>query len=367
MSKDYYKTLGIEKGANQEEIKKAFRKLAHKLHPDKPTGDEAKFKEINEAYQVLGDETKRKQYDQYGADFQQQGGFGAGMSWDDFMRATRGQGGQQAGGFDFGNVDLGDIFGDMFGFGGGRSRSRQVQGRDIQVDVQLSFREGVFGTEKEIKLTKQNACSVCDGSGAEPGSNMKQCDQCAGQGQVRRVQQTIMGAMQTVVNCSSCQGQGSFPEKKCKHCDGVGAQRSESKMMVKIPQGIHDGATIRLTGKGEHPGVRGVAGDLYVVVHIQQDQNFTREENDIFTTAHINIYQAIMGDKIPIETLEGEKTLVIPAGTQSQQKFKLKELGVPYLRGSGRGDQYVTVIVDIPKKVNKKAKQLLEELKKELD
>jgi molecular chaperone DnaJ len=368
MSKDYYKSLGVEKSANAEEVKKAFRKLAHKYHPDKPTGDEAKFKEINEAYQILGDETKRKQYDQYGADFQQQGGFGGGMGWDDFMRASRGQGGQGAGGFDFGNVDLGDIFGEMFGFGGSRGRGRgATKGRDIQVDVQLAFKDAVFGTETTVSLTKQNPCDICSGTGAEPGSTLKTCVDCAGQGQVRRVQQTIMGAMQTVVACQTCQGAGKTAEKKCKHCDGVGALRSSSEMKVKIPAGIHDGATIRLTEKGEYPGVGGVAGDLYVVVHVQEDDYFTREEDDIYTKAHISFIQAVLGAEIPIQTLDGEKKLVVPEGTQSHQQFKLKNLGVPHLRGNGRGDQYVQVVVDIPKKVSKKAKKLLEELSSELE
>src|SRR5688572_16977206 len=213
MSKDYYKILGVEKTASAEEIKKSFRKLAHKYHPDKPGGDEAKFKELNEAFQVVGDETKRKQYDQFGADFSQQGGFGGGMSWEDIMRASRGQGGQGGVNGNFGGVDFGDIFGDMSGMGGNRG-GRQRHGGDIEVDIELEFKDAAFGIEKEIKLTKNNSCDVCSGDGAEPGTELKTCEECKGQGQVRRVQQTILGAMQSVVTCNRCHGAGKLPEKK---------------------------------------------------------------------------------------------------------------------------------------------------------
>lgn len=369
MSKDYYKILGVEKNASPEEIKKAFRKLAHKHHPDKQGGDEAKFKEVNEAFQVLGDENKRKQYDQFGADFAQQGGFGGGVSWDDFMRAARGGGfnGFQ-GNADFGGIDLGDLFGDIFGFGGGRrsQAGRQRRGNDIQVDVQLEFREAVFGIEKDIELTKNNACDVCSGSGTEPGSNLKTCPDCRGQGQISHVRQTILGAMQQVVTCSTCQGVGKVAEKVCRHCGGDGMVRSQSRYKVKIPAGISDGEALRLTGKGESAGVGSVAGDLYVKVHVRTQKGFERQGDDIHTEVTISYTQAVLGDKVVIETLEGNKKLVIPAGTQSHQKFKLKGLGVPHLHRGGRGDQYVKVIVDVPKRVNRQAKKLLEELDKEL-
>lgn len=362
MSKDYYKILGVEKNAGADELKKAFRKLAHKYHPDKKDGDEKKFKEINEAYQVLGDEKKRQQYDQFGSDFAQQGGFGGGMGWEDFMNATRGGGGFQGG--NFGGIDLGDLFGDMFG--GGRSRSRQKRGRDVQVDIQLTFREAVFGIEREIRLTKNNACDVCNGSGAEPQSGMKKCNDCDGQGQIKHVQQTILGPMQQVVSCSTCQGTGRVPEKSCSHCGGDGMVRSESVYNVKIPAGISEGEMIRLTGKGESAGVGSTAGDLYVKIHVKAEKGFERIGDDIHTEIHISYPQAVMGDKVEIETLEGNKKLVIPSGTQSQQKFKLKNLGVPRLHHHGRGDQYVHVIVDVPKKVSRKVKKMLEELDKEL-
>ncbi|OGH64992.1 MAG: molecular chaperone DnaJ [Candidatus Magasanikbacteria bacterium RIFCSPHIGHO2_01_FULL_41_23] len=364
MAKDYYKIIGVEKTANAEEIKKAFRKLAHQHHPDKKGGDEAKFKELNEAFQVLGNEEKRKQYDQFGADFEQQGGFGGGAGWEDFMRAARGQqGGFQNGAqFDFGG-GFGDLFGDFFG--GGNSRGGQKRGQDIQVDVELNFREAVFGIEKEIHLTKRNACAVCNGSGAEPGSGHKKCAVCGGQGQVRRVQQTILGAMQSVATCDNCHGAGNVAEKKCKHCNGGGVERNDSKYTIKIPAGIDDGGTIRLSGKGEHPGVGGVAGDLYVRVRVRADKAFHREGQNIFTETHISFPQAALGDSVVIQTLDGEKKLAIPEGTQSQQQFRLRDLGVPEINGSRRGDQFVTVIIDVPKKLSRSAKKLIEELKNE--
>ncbi|PIR74344.1 MAG: molecular chaperone DnaJ [Candidatus Magasanikbacteria bacterium CG10_big_fil_rev_8_21_14_0_10_47_10] len=363
MGKDYYNTLGVEKGATDEEIKKAFRKLAHKYHPDKPTGDEQKFKEVNEAYQVIGNTEKRKQYDQYGATFGQQGGFGGGMNWEDFMRATR-QGGGGAN-FDFG-VDLGDIFGDLFGFGGGRSRGGRGRGRDIQVDVELTFKEAVFGVEKDLHLTKNNACAVCSGSGAEPGSDRKKCDTCHGQGQVRVVQRTILGDMQSARVCTACSGAGDIPEKRCKHCSGAGVEKSSTSLTVKIPAGIDNGSSIRLTGKGEYGGPGSSAGDLYVAVHVHEDKRFVRQGDDILTEDTISYPQAVLGDTIDIETIDGTKQLVIPSGTQSHQQFRLKGLGVPHLRGSGRGDQYVRVKVDVPKKPSRHAKKLIEELKNEL-
>jgi molecular chaperone DnaJ len=365
MSKDYYNILGVEKTASVDEIKKAFRKLAHKYHPDKPTGNEEKFKEVNEAYQVVGDETKRQQYDQYGATFDQQGGFGGGANWEDFMRAARGQGGSQ-GGANFGGIDLGDLFGDMFGFSSRGGRGRQHRGQDIQVDVQIDFRDAVFGTEKEIKLTKHNACDVCSGSGAEPGAEIKTCEECNGQGQVRRVQQTILGAMQTVGACPSCGGAGKKASVNCKHCGGDGVVRSESTYNVKIPAGIDSGEAIRLTGKGEAIGVQGSPGDLYVRVHVKPESGYTRDGYDVYSEARISYPQAVMGDKIEIDTLEGKKKLVIPAGTESHQQFRLKGLGVTRLHGGGRGDQYVKVVVDVPKKVSRKAKKLLEEFEEEL-
>lgn len=367
MSKDYYKILGVEKNASADDIKKAFRKLAHQYHPDKQGGDETKFKEVNEAYQVLSNAEKRQKYDQFGSDFAQQGGFGGGMGWDDFMRAARsGQGGNFN--FDMGGMDLGDLFGGMFGFGsgGGGRGQRQRRGNDIQVDIQLEFREAVFGVEKEIRLMKNNACDVCGGNGAEPGSKLKSCDVCGGSGQVRRVQQTILGAMQTVTTCGTCQGQGRMAEKRCKHCGGDGVVRSESKYTVKIPAGISDGESIRLSGKGESAS-GSASGDLYVTVHVKDDPRFARDGADIHTEIHITYPQAVLGADVNIETIDGKKTVKIPEGTQSGQQIRLKNFGVPHLQRSSRGDQYVHVVVDIPTRPSRKAKKILEELQKELE
>jgi len=368
MPKDYYKILELEKSASSEEIKKAFRKLAHKYHPDKPTGDESKFKEVNEAFQVLGNEEKRKQYDQFGSTFDQQGGFGGDMNWEDFMRAARsGGGGFKKVNFDFGGIDLGDIFGDIFGFGGGQSSTRRRgRGNDIQVDLSLDFNEAVFGTEKEIRLTKNNDCDICLGSGVFPGSNMKKCTECQGRGEIRRIQQTILGSMQTSSICTTCEGRGEIPEKACVHCGGDGRVRSESKYNIKIPAGIDDGEAIRLVGKGESVGNSGQTGDLYIRVHVRDSNDYTRDGNDIYTEEHISYPQAVLGDKIIIKTLDGNKKLVIPSGTQSHQQFKLKNLGVPRLNRGGRGDHYVKIIVDVPKKAGRKLKKLLDEISEEL-
>ncbi|MCX6779647.1 MAG: DnaJ domain-containing protein [Candidatus Magasanikbacteria bacterium] len=266
MSKDYYKILGVEKNATTDEIKKAFKKAAMQHHPDRPGGDEKKFKEANEAYQVLSDADKRAKYDQFGSDFEQQGGFGGGAGWEDFMHSARG--GQ--GGFQF-EGDLGDIFGEMFGFGGGRSQraSRQSRGHDIQVDVELEFKEAAFGVEKHIHLRKQSTCDVCGGNGAEPGSKLDTCSTCKGQGQVVQIQRTFLGAMQTVVTCTDCKGRGQKPSKKCKHCDGSGVVQKDQDITVKIPGGIDEGESIRLTGYGEAAPHGGQAGDLYVRAHIK--------------------------------------------------------------------------------------------------
>ena len=361
MSKDYYKILGVDKGASAEEIKKSFRKLAHQHHPDKTGGDEAKFKEINEAYQVLGDNDKRQKYDQFGSDFESQGGFGGGAGWEDFMRQARGGGGNFGDfQFNFGGFDMGDLF----GFGGGRQQ--QSAGQDIQVDVELSFKDAAFGIEKEINLTKRNACTICHGNGAEPGSEQKTCTNCKGQGQINQMQRTILGSFQTAVVCADCHGSGQKAEKACKHCRGEGALRSDSNLKVKIPAGIDNGEAIRLNGQGEFPGAGGQSGDLYVLVHIKKDANFLRDGFEVYTEATISYPQAVLGATIEVETLDGKKNIVVPEGTASGQRIRLKGYGVPHLRGGGRGDQFVTVTVNIPKKVSRTAKKLLEDLQAEL-
>jgi molecular chaperone DnaJ len=366
MSKDYYKILGIEKNASPEEIKKAFKKLAMQHHPDRPGGNEAKFKEINEAYQVLGDANKRQRFDQFGSDFEQQGGFGQGMGWEDFMRSARGQGG---GGFEFnfGGMDLGDLFGEAFGGASARrGRAAAAQGRDIQVDVELDFKEAAFGVERELSLRKQSKCDVCSGSGGEPGSKMDTCGECKGQGQVVQMQRTFLGSMQTVATCPTCHGRGQTHSKKCKHCGGSGITPKTSSVKVKIPAGIDNGQSIRLSGQGEAAAHGGQSGDLYVAVHVKPSKVFSREGFDVFTDNEVNFAQAVLGDTIEVETLDGIVKMVVPEGTESGQLIRLKGKGIPRLQGSGRGDQYVRVKIRVPKKVNKETKKLLEELRGEI-
>lgn len=363
MSKDYYKILGVEKGASADEIKKAFKKLALEHHPDRPGGNEQKFKEINEAYQVLSDQSKRQRYDQFGSDFEQQGGFGGGMGWEDFMNATRGQG--QGGNFSFDFGDLGDIFGDIFG--GGRQRGgAQSRGRDIQVDVEIDFKEAAFGVEQELHLRKQDKCEVCSGSGAEPGSKLTDCGTCHGRGQVVQQQRTFLGAMQTVATCPTCNGRGKHAEKKCKHCGGDGILAKSSTLKVKIPAGIDDGQSIRISSQGEAAPHGGVTGDLYVVVHVRGHKQFKRDGFNVYVEKEISFPQAVLGDTVEVETLEGPVKLVIPEGTEAGQLIRLKGKGIMELGRNSRGDQYVEVKIRVPRKVNKQAKKLLEDLKKEL-
>lgn len=363
MPKDYYKILGVDKSATQDEIKKAFKKLAMQYHPDRPGGDEKKFKEINEAFQVVGDAEKRAKYDQFGADFDQQGGFG-GASWEDFMRAARsGQGG--FGGGNFGGIDLGDIFGDMFGFGGGGGRG-QGRGRDIQVDVELDFKEAAFGIEKELSLRKQSKCDVCHGSGSEPGSKIDSCHTCHGQGQVVQQQRTFLGVMQTVATCPECHGRGQKPSAKCKHCGGDGIIAKTANIKVKIPAGIDDGEAIRLSGHGEAAPHGAPTGDLYVRVHVRSQKIFHREGFDVYTESEIGFTQATLGDKIEVPTLDGTLTVAVPEGIESGQLIRLKGRGITQLGRSGRGDHYVRVKIRVPKRLSKKAKQLLQELRDEI-
>ncbi len=348
MAKDYYKILNIEKGASQEEVKKAFRKAAHQHHPDKG-GDEAKFKELNEAYQVLGDETKRKQYDQYGQTFDGAGpgGFGG------FGGFSGGQG------VNF--EDLGDMFGDMFGgFGGGSRGGRQRRGDDILVDVSLMFKESVFGVQKEISVTKNATCDRCAGTGGEPATELKTCAVCSGSGMETVVQRTILGNVQTRISCRTCDGRGEIPEKKCSTCSGNGTQYKNQAIRVDIPAGVEDGMKVRVRGGGESIGAMGESGDLYLRVHVKHDPRFERDGATIYTEKIIGFTQAALGDTVDVETVEGAVKLKIPAGTQSGDKLRLKGRGVP--SGRGRGDHIVVVTVEVPKKLSRDQRRLVEEL-----
>ena len=359
MGKDYYKVLGIDKNASQEDIKKAFRKLAHEYHPDKPGGgNEEKFKEINEAYQVLGDPDKRAKYDKYGSAFEQaqgQGGFHGFEGFRDFSGFTEG----------FNVEDLGDIFGglgDIFGFGGGRGQARQRRGKDIEVALQIDFLEAVFGTEKEINLNKSITCTKCHGSGVEPGAKVETCPVCHGSGRVTRIQRTMFGNMQVQATCTNCGGEGKTYSQKCTKCHGSGIIREVVSIKVKIPAGIDDGQTIRLAGQGEAGQKGAPAGDLYLTVKVRPDKRFKREGYNLTSRAQLNFTQAALGDKIEVETVDGPVKLKIPEGTQSGTVFRLKGRGVPHVQGSGRGDHLVEAIVETPKNLNRRQKDLLKEL-----
>jgi len=347
MSKDYYQMLGVPRGASAEEIKKAFHKLAHQHHPDKAGGNEEKFKEINEAYQVLSDPQKRAQYDQFGSAAFEQGGF---------------QGGGQ--GFDFsgfnGFEDLGDVFGDMFGFGGTRSRrSHRARGADIQVDIDMTFKEAVFGGEREITLTKFSSCHRCGGNGGEPGASVKTCETCDGSGVVITAQRTILGMVQSKRACPSCQGQGQTPSKNCMTCQGEGIEKQRKTLVVTIPPGVEEGNVLRLRAEGE--AVKGGnPGDLFIRIHVRSDKRFHKEGSTLYTKKIIGFTQAALGDKVDVETVDGVVELMIPAGTQTGAQFRLRGKGVPIR--SGRGDQIVEIEVVTPKKLSKEQKQLLEKL-----
>lgn len=363
MAEDYYNLLGISRAAGADEIKKAFRSKAHQYHPDKSSGDAEQFKKINEAYQVLSDPTKRQQYDQFGQTFDQarrQGGgpAGAGATGSPF-------GGFGQGGFS-GNVDmgdLGDMFGDLFGFGGGgRSRARATRGADIRAELLIPFRLAAFGGDEELQIRHHVTCSECSGSGAKSGTAPKQCATCGGRGQVQRVQQTFLGAVQSVGVCPTCEGEGTTIADPCKRCHGAGRIESSEKITVKIPAGIDDGQRIKLAGKGE-AGRRGQSpGDLYLEISIAPDPHFTRQGSDVRGEAVISLTTAALGGTVKVETLDGGVTLKIPAGTTSGKVFQIKGKGIAQLRGRGRGNHLVTVTIDIPKTLSPKAKKLLKDL-----
>lgn len=365
MGKDYYKILGVDKNASADEVKKAFRQKAHQFHPDKPGGDEAKFKEINEAYQVLGDPNKRAQYDQFGSAFEQareRGGFHGFEGFRDFSDFASGfSSGNGNFQFDFG--DLGDIFGDMFGFGAPRAgRGRPRRGRDIEVSLEIDFTEAVFGTEKELTLNKTVTCGKCGGAGAEPGAKIETCKICRGTGRVVRLERTILGNIQTQTICSACEGEGKISSQKCSRCYGQGVVKEIVTLKVKIPAGIDDGESIRLSGQGETAPRGGASGDLYLKIRVAPSKKFRRDAYNILSEAEISFSQAALGSKIEVETVDGPVKLKIPEGTQSGKVFILREKGVPKLRGRGRGDHLVTVKVKIPTGLTRQQKKLLEEL-----
>lgn len=363
MAKDYYNILGVSKGASGDEIKRAFRKKAHEYHPDKGSGNAEKFKEVNQAYQVLSDSQKRQQYDQYGQTFDEAARNGGGG----FNYQT---GGNPFGGFDFGGFggqngvefDLGDIFGDMFG-GRSERQSRRSRGIDLEMGINISFEEAVFGVEKTLTLEKQDACKTCGGSGAAPGSKVVTCPKCHGQGQIRTQRRTIFGMVASSAACDRCEGMGKIPEVACKTCSGSGVLRQEKTIAVKIPAGIDNGQRIRVAGEGE-AGYRGSSpGDLYLAVKVSSSKEFERDGFTLLKELPISFTQAALGAKIILKTLDGDIELKIPAGTQSGTVLKVKNRGVPHINNpSSRGDLLITARVVTPGKLSKKEKELLKTL-----
>lgn len=351
-NKDYYEVLGVDKSASEEEIKKAFKKLALKYHPDRnPDNKEAeeKFKEINEAYQVLSDSEKRQRYDQFGtADFNGQG-FGGDGGFGGF------------GGFDFGG-GFGDIFSDIFGGGfssGGRSKNAPRKGADLEYTLRISFEEAVFGCEKEISVTRKEKCETCKGTGAKAGSSPKTCSRCGGTGHIRVQRQTPIGVVQTSSTCNVCGGKGTIIEQPCDSCKGTGKVRKTRKITVNIPAGVDDGNVMPLRGQGEAGENGGPAGDLYINIRVAPDKVFKRQGFDIHMETHISFGKAALGTEVKVPTVDGEVTYKIPAGTQGGTVFRLKGKGVPRVNSTGRGDHYVKVIVDVPKSLSEKQKEAL--------
>lgn len=351
MAKDYYKILGVEKNASKEDIKKAFRTLAHKYHPDKNGGDASKFKEASEAYAVLSDDQKRAQYDQFGSNFQA-GGAG-GNPFEGFDFSNFGFGGDAS----FQNIDFGDIFGDFFGGG----RARTARGHDISVDLEISFTDSIFGTERTVALRKTFACETCSGTGGK-GGETKTCDTCGGQGQVRETRRSFLGAFSTVRQCSVCYGRGSVPKEQCITCKGSGVTKGTKEFSIKIPEGINHGEMLRLSGAGEAVS-GGVPGDLYVRIHVKPHSSFKKVGFNLETEILINVTTALLGGEMALQTLDGEISLSIPPGVRDGEILRVKGKGVPH-KGK-RGDIHVKVRIEIPRKLSKKARALIEELKDE--
>ncbi len=358
MAKNYYETLGVDKKASQDDIKKAFRKLAHKYHPDKGSGDEAKFKEISEAYAVLGDEKKRREYDTYGQSFP--GGSAAGgpqgnpFGGFDFSQFQQGFGGQNV------EFDFGDLFGDFFT--GGRSAARAPRGRDISIDLELSFKDSIFGTERTVLIGKVSTCDLCKGTGGKPGTSMETCKTCSGSGQVHEVRSTILGQFSSVRPCAACEGTGKIPKEKCPECKGHGTLRKEEEIKIRVPAGIENGEMIRMPGKGEAVK-NGTAGDLYVKIHVKPHDVFRREGTNLIMDLPVKLTDALSGTTVPITLLDGKTIEVkIPVMKRAEELLRVRGKGVP---SPHAGDLIIRLEVAMPQKLSGKAKKAIEDLRAE--
>ena len=362
MSKDYYNILGVNKGASKDEIKKAFYKLAQKHHPDKKGGDEKKFKEANEAYQVLSDDTKRAKYDQFGSGFEnmgggnagyQQGGFG-GFDFSGFQNGGNAD-------FDFGNLN--DIFSDFFtgGMGGGRTQARR--GRDISTEIQISFKDSIFGISRKILITKTSNCATCGGKGSKQGTKMEKCKTCNGQGSIREAKRTILGTISSTKICEVCLGSGEVPKEVCEKCNGKGVLRKEEEITLNIPAGIRDGEMVRMSGAGEAIK-NGTSGDLYIKINVQPHPIFKREGHDLVMNLNIKLSDALLGMEYPIETLDGNIKVKIPEGVSINEILRVREKGVPISK-TKRGDLLIKLHIKMPTKISRKSRELIEKLKDE--
>lgn len=361
MAKDYYQVLGVARNATKDEIKKAYRALAHKYHPDKG-GNEARFKEINEAYQILSDEYRRSQFDQFGSVFDgagagpQQGGF----EWPGGFRVDFGEGGPGDGpGFDFA-----DIFEDFVG-GGSRRKSGSERGRDLRIGMEIPFEEFIMGVKKEIDVARVARCLRCTGSGAEPGTKMKTCPTCQGKGNIQKTQRTFLGSFTSVSACPECMGVGKRPETPCSVCRGRGVEQKTERLEVFVPRGMREGEILKITGKGDASSAGKAPGDLYIEVRVLAHEVFRRQGDDIIMAFPLLLSQAILGDAVEVDTLDGAIKLKIPEATQAGDVLRVRGRGAWRASGYGRGDLLVEIKVEIPKRLSKKAKEAIRELKNE--
>ncbi len=375
MSKDYYQVLGVSHDASQDEIKKAYRKLAHKHHPDKG-GDEKKFKELSEAYQVLSDKEKRSQYDRFGSAFEGGKGFEPGFdfrwAWgkpDDFSAQ-----GEPAPGWEFDIGDLGEMFEEAFGFGTPGKKRNLKRGKDIEIDIEIPLEEILRSQEKEITLYKMILCSRCQGKGAEPGTSINECFSCRGAGEVQQIKRTPFGSFTRFTVCPECDGEGQRPEKPCNVCKGEGRVKGEEKIKIFIPAGVDTNQVIKAEQKGDAGKKGGKPGDLYVRIFVKQHPIFKRKGDDLRISLPISFSQAALGDEVEILILDGSTgspqrgtkiLLKIPAGIESGKILRISEKGIPHFSGYGRGNLYVELVIKTPKKLTKKQKELLEALKEE--